>query len=356
MLELKLPPLATHLFANHRIRSVRIPAAFCGLVGMKATWGVVPYSGILGLHADIDHCGPMTKTVWDNACLLEAIAGPDGMDDRQPTMMPKDSLKYSEHLGHFLEQTSKVKKPLDGFRVGVLKEGFDMPQLDRNVEEAVRSAITDLATLGAEVIEVSVPEHSKICTPWTCMQALAGARDGILGDQTGRKGLQMTDRADKYKPYISQARFDSLGPGAKNMYLKYLYVVEAYGTVVNAKATNVIRRQTRAYDAVLATIDALVMPTMTFPASTLFHDGQEIGPLERLKHVSGTVLNTAPFNATGHPALSLPVGFVPAPEDLAVKLPAALQIVGKSYDEMSCMKIAAAWEKSFEWKGRNFGL
>jgi len=297
----------------------------------------------------------MTKTVWDNACLLEAIAGPDGMDDRQPTLIPKDSLRYSKHLASFLEKTAESDKPLNGFHIGVLREGFAMPQLHRNVEEACRSAIKDLVALGAEVTEVSIPEHNKICTAWTCMQALAGGRDGLLGDQTGRKGLQMTDRAGKYKPYITQARFDSLGAGAKNMYLKYLYVVERHGTLINAKATNVIRKQTRAYDAALGSLDALVMPTIPFPASKIFHGSQEIGLLERLKHVSGTVLNTAPFNATGHPALSLPVGFVPAPDEPAVRLPAALQIVGEQYGDLACLKIAAVWERSVDWRERTFG-
>ena len=141
------------------------------------------------------------------------------------------------------------KKPLQGLRIGVLKEGFAMPQLDPNIEKAVRSSIADLSALGAELIDISIPEHTRINTPWTCIQALAGGRDGLLGDQTGRKGLQMTDRAfpsDVKDPYISQARFDSFGPGAKNMYLKYLYMVEKYGTLVHKKAANVIRRQTRA--------------------------------------------------------------------------------------------------------------
>ena len=342
-------------------RSVRIPAAFCGLVGLKATWGLIPYSGILGLHADIDHCGPMTNTVWDNACLLEAIAGPDGMDDRQPTLISKDALKYSRHLETFFQQSAVAKKPLQGLRIGVLKEGFAMPQLDPNIEKAVRSSIADLSALGAELIDISIPEHTRINTPWTCIQALAGGRDGLLGDQTGRKGLQMTDRAfpsDVKDPYISQARFDSFGPGAKNMYLKYLYMVEKYGTLVHKKAANVIRRQTRAYDAVLGSqVDVLVMPTIPFPASKIFHEegAEKIGPLKKLQRVAGTILNTAPFNSTGHPALSLPVGFVPAPGEDGVTLPASLQIVGKNFDEVTCLKIAAAWERKQAWKELKFG-
>ena len=129
--------------AHYLYRSVRIPAAFCGLVGMKATWGTVPYSGILGLHADIDHCGPMTKTVRDNALMLQAIAGPDGMDDRQPTLISPEALKYTKHLDAFLTETAALAKPLNGFRIGVLQEGFAMPQLNPAIEKAVRSAIAD---------------------------------------------------------------------------------------------------------------------------------------------------------------------------------------------------------------------
>jgi len=297
----------------------------------------------------------MTSTVWDNACLLEAIAGSDGTDDRQPNLISPETLKYSKHLQTFLQQTADAEKPLLGFRIGVLKEGLAMPQLDVNIDKAIRSAVSDLAALGAAVVEVSVPEHAKICTPWTCMQAVAGGRDGLLGDQTGRKGLQMTDRAGKYQSYISQARFDSLGPGAQNLYLKYLYVVDRHGTLINAKASNVIRRQSRAYDAVLVSLDALVMPTIPFPASKIFQEGEEASPLERLKRVAGTILNTAPFNATGHPALSLPVGFVPAPEDKTARLPAALQIVAKAFDEVTCLKIAVAWERKSEWRKLGFG-
>ncbi|KAL1604134.1 hypothetical protein SLS60_005727 [Paraconiothyrium brasiliense] len=330
--------------------SVRIPASYCGLVGFKATWGLVPYSGILSLHADIDHCGPMTRSVRDNAALLEAIAGPDGFDDRQPYTMIPETLKYTKHLDEFLAASKNSSKPLESFKIGVLKEGFEMSLLDPSVDKAVRSAIDDLKSLGAEVTEVSIPEHKKICGAWTCVQALAGSRDGLLGDQTGRKGLQMTDRAQSYEPSLSQERFDSLGAGAKNLYMKHLYVMEKYGVLVHAKATNVIRRQCRAYDAVLGSLDALVMPTIPFPAPRIFLEDETASPLQRLLRVAGTVLNTAPFNATGHPALTLPVGFVSAQDNAKIKLPTGLQIVGKHFGESTCLKIAAAWERSKEWK------
>ncbi|KAI1848472.1 hypothetical protein JX266_005778 [Neoarthrinium moseri] len=329
--------------------SVRIPAAFCGLVGLKPTWGLVPYTGILGLHAEIDHCGPMSRTVRDNALLLEAIAGPDGLDDRQPRSMPTEALQYSNQLDRFMRISEAHLKPLSGFKIGVLKEGFDLPMLDSNVEKAVRSAVADLAALGAEVIDVSIPEHHQICVSWTCTQALAGGRDGLLGQRTGRKELYMTDITGG-PGCVSQERFDAWGPGAQNLYMKYLYVVENHGATVNAKASNLIRKQTRAYDAILSSLDALVMPTIPFPATPSFREGEQHGPLERLVRMAGTILNTAPFNATGHPALSVPVGFVPALDNQSIKLPAALQIVGKAFDEMSCFKIAASWERIKDWK------
>lgn len=321
---------------------------------MKPTWGLVPYSGILGLHAEIDHCGPMARTVRDNALLLQAIAGPDGMDDRQPRSIPADSLKYSEHLDEFMVTSESKSKPLEGFKIGILKEGFGMPMLDAHVEKAVRAAVADLEDLGAQVVEVSVPEHDQICVAWTCTQALAGGRDGLLGDRTGRKELYMTDMAAGPGGRVPQERFDTWGPGAQNLYMKHLYVIDKYGAVVHAKASNVIRKQTRAYDAALGSLDALVMPTIPFPPTPSFREGEKPGPLERLVRIAGTILNTAPFNATGHPALSLPVGFVPARDNESVKLPAALQIVGKQFQELTCLKIAAAWERTKDWKTLSF--
>jgi len=286
--------------------------------------------------------------------MLQAIAGPDGTDDRQPTRISPEALKYSKHLDAFLIETATLAKPLDGFRIGVLEEGFAMSQLNANIDRAVRSAIADIATLGAEVVQISIPEHDEILTPWTSVQAVAGARDGLLGDQTGRKALHMTDRSCPYQSTLSQDRFNALGAGGKNLYLKYLYVVEKYGTLVQAKAANVIRKQTRAYDAALAGLDAIVMPTIPFPASRIFGEGESAGPLERLLRVAGTIANTAPLNATGHPALALPVGFVSAPDDEKAKLPASLQVVGKAFDELTCFKIAAAWERKRDWQQLNF--
>jgi amidase len=92
------------------------------------------------------------------------------------------------------------------------------------------------------------------------------------------------------------------------------------------------------------------MPTLPSPPCKLFDNPSDHGPLERLSRNVGLVGNTAPFNSTGHPALTIPVGFVPAAEDKNVKLPAGLQIVGRKFEDIECLKVGAAWEKAYDWK------
>ncbi|KIW82922.1 hypothetical protein Z517_02165 [Fonsecaea pedrosoi CBS 271.37] len=350
--------------------SIRIPAAFCGIVGHKPTWGLVPYTGILGLQSVIDHAGPMTANVRDCARLLEAIAGPDGIDDRQPFSMAPETLRYSSALEEFL--AAGAAKPRDqilkGLKVGVLKEGFASKQMDANVAKACHSAISDLKELGAEVVEVSVPTHDHISVIWMCALPLRGAREALLGDTTGRKNLELTDRVAPVAPamgpsekaFLSQDFFDALGPGAQNLYMRYLYVNAKYGASLHAKCTNLLAKATQAYDAVLASVDVLVMPTIPMPALP-FPGGASNpsgrfpgGPLEALSYPLGVLSNTAQFNSTGHPAISVPVGFVPAPDNPDVKLPAGLQIVGKRFEDLTCLKVAAVWEENKDWKSLLF--
>ena len=228
--------------------------------------------------------------------------------------------------------------------------------LNPNVEKAVRHAIETLGSLGAEVTDVSIPDHKAAGLAWGCSLPLAAGRDGLLGERTGRKELYMTSRAPNADAVVSQERFDDWGPGAQSLYLQYLLVKEKYGSKLHAKSTNLIRKYTRSYDSALASLDALVMPTVPFPATPSFTEGETPGPLERTMRSMGIVLNTAPFDSTGHPALSVPVGFVPAAEDASIKLPTGLQIVGKQFDDLTCYKIGAAWEKAQDWKTLTFGM
>ena len=297
----------------------------------------------------------MTKTVADNALLLEVIAGPDGHDDRQPPSMSAESLAYSTSLSKFLSDAPS-DRPLTGFKIGVLKEGFELPTMDANVAAANRAAIADLAQLGAEVVEVSIAGHFDISTAWMCTLPYAGGRDGLVGDRTGRKEFFATERAAGPNATISQEQFDAWGAGAQNLYMRYLYMKETYGASVHAKAANLICKYTQEYDAALSSLDALVMPTLPIPPTRSFsQDDSDAGPLKRLQYMAGVLLNTAPFDSTGHPALSFPVGFVPAMDNKDIKLPTGMQIVCKKFDDLTCFKIAAAWEKSKDWKSLSFG-
>src|SRR5437867_2010146 len=122
--------------------SIRIPSAFCGIYGMKPTHGLVPYTGIMPIELTLDHTGPMTVTVADNALLLEVIAGPDGLDPRQyaPRTAP-----YTQALG----------QGVDGLKIGIVKEGFGHPNSEPAVEASVKLAAAQFEKLGAKVEEVS---------------------------------------------------------------------------------------------------------------------------------------------------------------------------------------------------------
>jgi amidase len=318
----------------------------------------VPYTGILSLHPEIDHCGPMARNVRDAALMLEAIAGPDGIDDRQPYTLSSDTLRFSSSLdAYFLHQPPT--KPLQGLRVGVLKEGFEIARLESSVAAAVKSAIADLEKLGAEVKDVSVPAHNAVLNAWSTVLPLSGGREAFFGCGTGRKGLHISDKYSGPHPTISQDQFDAFGAGAQNLIMRYLYVDDKYGGKLHARAANAVRKARDAYDAALREADVLVMPTLPFPATkNLPPPGQEGSPgvLERLTYMAGTVSNTAPFDSTGHPALSVPVGWVPSPQDKSVRLPTGMQVVGRQFEDEVCLRVGMAWEKSKEWKGLEFGF
>ncbi|KAF2087641.1 putative amidase, partial [Saccharata proteae CBS 121410] len=327
--------------------SIRIPSSCCGIVGLKATWGLIPYTGILSLDATIDHAGPMTTSVRDAALLLEAIAGPDGIDDRQPFSMKKEELNFVSKLDEFLE-SSPASELLRGMKVGVLEEGFS--GLNVKVDDVARQAIEKLRALGAEVEACSVSSHKEASVLLMCGPLIAGARQALLSDQTGRKQLYLTDRFPEKWGKMSQATFDASGPGAQNLYLRHLLVDQKYGPLLNAKCANRLRKCTAEYDEVLARFDVLVMPTLPTPPSKLIPRDSPEGPLQRLSRTAGLIMNTAPFNATGHPALTIPCGFSPADDDETIKLPVGLQIVGRRFADLDCLKVGAAWEKAHNWK------
>lgn len=329
--------------------SVRLPSANCGLIGLKPTWGLIPYTGCISLEATIDHVGPMTKNVQDCATLLEVIAGNDGIDDRQPYNWPQGKIKFGEEIKKYLEIT--MDKPLMGVKVGVLKEGFEDPMTDLNVAAASRSAISKLIELGAEIQDISIPLHRDSGMIWMVALPMAGTTQGLLANPVGRKQLLFPDRATQVGPQLTQEAFEALGPGGQNIYLRGLFLKQRFGSPLHARCTNLLRKLNDEYDRVLRDVDVLVMPTIVFPPVKIQENGgKTLGPLKMLSRTIGATYNTATFNSTGHPGLNLPVGFVPAQDSKEVFLPTGLQIVGRKFEDLTCLKIAASWEKSNNWK------
>ncbi|KAH8679675.1 Glutamyl-tRNA amidotransferase subunit A [Tricladium varicosporioides] len=336
--------------------SIRLPSANCGVVGLKPTWGLVPYTGCISLEATIDHVGPMAKTVQDCATLLEVIAGTDGIDDRQPYSWPQGHIKYGQEIEKYLAATSPTSAPLKGIKVGILKEGFEDPMTDPNVAAASKAAIAKLGELGAEIKEISIPLHKESGMIWMVALPMAGTTQGLLANPAGRKQLLFPERPTQVGKVLSQEAFDALGPGGQNIYLRGLFLQERFGAPLHARCTNLLRKLSDEYDCALREVDVLVMPTIIFPPVKICPEGgRTLGPLPMLSRTIGATYNTATFNSSGHPGLSLPIGFVPAKDDGSVWLPTGLQIVGRKFEDLTCLKVAARWEQANDWKTMKYG-
>lgn len=166
--------------------SIRMPASYCGVYGMKATHGLVPYTGVMPIELTIDHTGPITGTVSDNALMLEVLAGPDGLDPRQ-------------HAGETAKPyTELMKGGVRGLRIGIVTEGFGWPQSVAAVDAKVRTAAEIFTRLGAIVSEVSVPMHRVGPAIWLPIAA-EGATQQMMKDNGhgfNWKGLYVTSMVD----------------------------------------------------------------------------------------------------------------------------------------------------------------
>jgi amidase len=308
--------------------SVRIPSSYCGIYGMKPTYGVVPYTGIAPLEPTIDHCGPMTATVADNALLLQVIAGPDGIDGRQPDVTPGD---YSAGIG----------KGAKGLRIGVLAEGFGRDNTEPDVDAAVRRAAQRFARMGAVVEEVSVSMHHPGFAIWAAI-VHEGAIYTMLetnGAGTGVNGLYVESLRAKAAGWRTMP--DSFADTIKIMALFGRDTIDRYGGAYYGKAMNLRRKLRAAYDQALSRYDLLLLPTLPLKATKLPSD--DAGPEEITARSWEMIGNTCPFDVTGHPAMSLPCA-------MSDGLPIGAMLVGRHFDEATIYRAAAAFEADGDWR------
>jgi amidase len=308
--------------------SIRIPASFCGIVGMKPTYGLVPYTGIGPLEITLDTTGPMTGNVADNALLLQVIAGPDGLDARQHRAKVDD---YVAALGGGAK----------GLRIGVLKEGFGHRNSEADVDAKVRAAAERFQRLGATVADVSVPEHLTLGFPvWAAIRGDAACvtlleMNGFGLGYEGLYPLSVIQAAMQWRKHA-----DEFADTLKIASIFSKYTLDRYGGHYYGKAQNLRRRLRAAYDAAFATHDLLLLPTTVMKATPIPPKGAS--PQEVTRRSWEATRNTCPFNVSHHPAISIPCGMQDG-------LPVGLMLVGRHCEESTIYRAAQAFEKSGDW-------
>jgi len=310
--------------------SIRMPGSFCGVYGMKPTHGLVPYTGAMPIEATIDHVGPMTSTVADNALLLEVIAGPDGLDPRQYNVRVD---KYTTALG----------RGVAGLRIGVLTEGFQFDSCEPDVNQKVRQAVERLRSLGAIVEEISIPMHADGLAIWTPI-ALEGLEAQMMhGNGMGFnwEGLYTTSLLDAHANW--RARANQLSRTLKISMMAGEYFIRQYRGHYYAKAQNLGRLLRKTYNDALSRHDLLLTPTTPMKATPI---PPQDAPLALYCQRAFEMLpNTAPFDVSGHPAMNVPCG-------MSAGLPVGMQLIGAHYNESTIYRAAHAFEQLGDW--RNF--
>ncbi|MET0821737.1 MAG: amidase, partial [Aeromicrobium sp.] len=306
--------------------SIRIPASFCGVVGHKPTFGLVPYTGAFPIESSIDHVGPITRSVSDAALMLGVLAGPDGLDPRQGADVARP-----DYLG-------ALRFGARGLRVGVLSEGFGRAESEPQVDETVRAAVAALAGAGVEADEVSIPWHLHGSAIWDVISVEGATGQMIDGNGYGMnyKGLYDPEQIDFYGRRWREDP-SQFSETVKLVLMAGRYALTRHHGKHYAMAQNLVPRLTAAYDEQLSRFDVLVLPTTPMRSTVLPAAG---APLEeQLGRALEMLGNTAPFNVTGHPACSVPAGVVDG-------LPVGLMVVGKHHDDATVLRVAHAVEQA----------
>ena len=299
--------------------SIRQPASFCGVVGMKPTYGRVSRYGLVAYASSLDQIGPITKDVTDCANILNIIAGRDEMDS---TSINKEVPDY----------TKSLVQDVKGLKIGLPKEYF-VKGMDPEVESAVKAAVKQLESLGAEVVEISLPNTDYAISTYYLI-APAEAATNLARYDGVSYGERAEDAADLVE-MMTKTRSQYLGEEVKRRIMIGNYALSAgYYDAYYLKALKVRRLVKEDYDKAFKEVDVIICPAAP---SVAYKIGEKIdNPLEMYLQDACTV----PLNLAGLPGISVPCGYN---KD---KMPIGMQIIGKALDEETLIRVAYTYEQS----------
>lgn len=314
--------LATFTIGEDTGGSVRMPAGFCNVTGIKPTYGRVSRYGLIALVSSFDSIGPMARDAYDCATVLEAIAGHD----------PLDSTTYNSPVPHY---TANINQPVKGMKLGIPKEYF-VAGMEAGVEASIQEAIRQFEKLGMEIHEVSLP-HTQYGLPVYYLLLFAEASANLARMDGTRFGLSVSENAKDVIDIYLQTRQAGFGDEVKRRIMLGAYALSAgYYDAYYLKAQKVRTLLRRDFETAFASVDLLLAPVSP---TTAFKIGEKTSdPLEMyLSDVYVVATNPA-----GVPALALPAGF-------SDNMPVGMQLIGKHLDESTLFQVAHAYQQVTDW-------
>ncbi len=310
--------------------SIRLPAGFCGLAGLKPTYGRVSRFGLVAYGSSLDQIGPFGRTVEDCARMLQAIAGHD----------PRDSSSVSENQAPVPNYGADLDTPLDDLKIGVPKEFFDVEGLRSDVRQAVQDALVIYQTCGARLIEVSLP-HMKYAIAAYYLIATAEASSNLARYDGVHYGHRTANPKDYIDLYCS-SRKEGFGQEVKRRIMLGTYALSAgYYDAYYLKALKVRNLIRQDFENAFTRTDCLMCPTAPEPAFRIGEKTED--PLTM--YLSD--IYTIAVNLAGIPAISIPCGFSNE------NLPVGLQILTPAFTEDKLLRIARMYESATDWHTRH---
>ena len=300
--------------------SIRQPASFCGVVGLKPTYGRVSRWGLVAFASSLDQVGPFATCVADAAELLQVIAGPD----------PRDSTCLNADVPDYI---AALDQPIKGLKVGIIRECFEAMGLDSEVKASVQASAAQLEALGAELVEVSCPRFNDgIATYYVIAPSEASAN---LARYDGVKYGFRADNDESLAAMTSCSRAEGFGAEVQRRILIGTYALSAgYVDAYYKKAQQVRTLIRRDFDAAFQSVDVLLTPTA--PSTALKAGAHKDDPLAMYL----ADLLTIPVNLAGLPAISVPCGFS------QTGLPIGVQLIGNVLEEARLLQVAHQYEQA----------